>query len=218
MATGGGTFIRGLKDSLMEIGEVVGIDLSDRAVEAARKEFEGEDVKFLKMDATELEFEEASFDTVAVSNSLHHFEDPGLVLSEGVRVLRPGGHLIVGEMYRDGQTDEQRTHVEMHHWWARIDTAAGITHRETFTRDEIVEMVSNLGLSSVDFYDHADLNIDPHDNATVEMLRDIMERYIERASGMPDSETLVARGEELRERLETIGLRWATWLLAVGTK
>ena len=63
------------------------------------------------------------------------------------RVCKPGGQFIISEMYRDGQTETQQTHVALHHWWAAVDTAEGILHHETYTRQELVEITEKIGLA-----------------------------------------------------------------------
>ena len=87
---------------------------------AFRKTFKDrKGIDFVKMDAQEMTFADASFDTVCIANSLHHVADLRRVLAEMARVLRPKGRFIVAEMYCDGQTDPQMTHVLLHHWWAQ---------------------------------------------------------------------------------------------------
>ncbi len=48
-------------------------------------------------DARAMPFPDASFDAVVFSLSLHHIERPEEALAEAVRVLRPGGELLVHE-------------------------------------------------------------------------------------------------------------------------
>ena len=48
-------------------------------------------------DARRMPFADASFDAVLFNLSLHHIERPGEALAEAVRVLRPGGELLVYE-------------------------------------------------------------------------------------------------------------------------
>ena len=88
------------------------------------------DIRFEQMDARHLAFPDDSFDTACVSNSLHHFANPGPVLAEMLRVVRRGGHLVVNEMYRDGQSETQATHILLHHWWASVNRIRGEMHRE----------------------------------------------------------------------------------------
>ena len=67
-------------------------------------------------------------------------------------MCKPGGQIIICEMYRDGQTDAQQTHVALHHWWAAVDTAEGILHHETYTRQEIVAITEGMSLQSLKYY------------------------------------------------------------------
>lgn len=54
----------------------------------------------LRMDARSLEFEDASFDQVAAMHVLSVVPEPERVLTEIVRVLRPGGRLVVSNHFR----------------------------------------------------------------------------------------------------------------------
>jgi hypothetical protein len=135
------------------------------------------------------------------------------VLAEMLRVLRPGGHLVVNEMYRDGQSDTQMTHVLLHHWWAAVNTVNGEVHRETYRRAEIVALFDGLGLADLRLTDQTDPDEDPHDPATIAELEAAIDRHVALADGHPE---LQRRGERLRARLREVGARSATQLVAVG--
>ena len=50
---------------------------------------------FVVGDAENLPFADASFDAVLCSNSFHHYPNPEAFFAEALRVLRPGGRLIL---------------------------------------------------------------------------------------------------------------------------
>jgi len=214
VATGTGGFVRFLLDGLRDHREIVGIDVNADRREAFAAAFgDLADVRFAEMDAHRLAFADGSFDTACISNSLHHLVDPAPVLAEMLRVLRPGGHLVVNEMYRDGQSETQTTHVLLHHWWAAVGTLRGEVHRETYRRDQVVEIVDHLRLADLRLVDLADPDEDPHDPETTAELEAAIDRYVALADGHPE---LQQRGEELRLRLRTVGVRSATQLVAIG--
>lgn len=215
VATGGGNFIHFLIEGLTDYAGIIGVDNSDRAAESFNATFgENPKVRFQTMDAHRLEFDDASFDLVCISNSLHHL-DPLPVLREMKRVLRPGGRLLVSEMYRDGQAETQMTHVLLHHWWAAVDTVNGIVHRETYTRRELLDLVAALGLTDLTTYDLSDLTEDPKSPDILAELDPVFNRYIQRAEGHPD---LQARGAELQKRVRDVGFHSATTLIALGRR
>jgi len=216
VATGAGGFIHFLMEGLAGYTEITGIDANPKAATAFAAAFQDKpDISFQTGDALQLDFPDACFDLVCISNSLHHFDEPQRALRQMERVLRPGGRLIVSEMYCDGQTDTQMTHVHLHHWWAAVDRSAGIVHHDTYTRAELVELVSALRLTDLAFYDLADTDEDPKAPQILAELTPVFDRYIQRAASHPD---LQARGEALRARVAEIGFHGATTLLAVGVK
>jgi SAM-dependent methyltransferase len=216
LATGSGNFIHFLLDGLKDYREIIGVDSNELAAAAFAEAFKDKpNVHFELMDALHLDFEPESFDLVCISNSLHHFDNPWPVLRQMERMLRPSGHFLVAEMYHDGQTEAQMTHVHLHHWWAAVDTISGVVHRETYQRQELVEMVAGLGLEGVALYDLSDTDENPKNPEILADLNPVFERYIQRAEGHPD---LQAHGDELRQRVAEIGFHGATTLVALGAK
>jgi SAM-dependent methyltransferase len=218
VATGSGGFITYLLDNIRDFTEITGIDNNPRPLDAARKTFIRDNIRFLKMDAAQMEFPDDYFDTVSIANSLHHLEDLTGVLSEMRRVCKPGGQFIISEMYRDDQSETQQTHVALHHWWAAVDTAEGIVHHETFTRDEVVAIAGMLGLQSLEYYDLKELDTNPLDPQLIQELNGIIDRYIQRADGLSGSVDLRQRGEVIRQRLHQVGFHGATTLFVIGKK
>ena len=220
VATGAGGFVGALAECLGSFEMITGIDSLEAAIEKARESFDDERFAFEVGDAHELRFGDGTFDTVAIANSLHHLERLHDAMGEMVRVLKPGGRLVVFEMYRDDQSEAQQTHVDLHHWWAAIDTARGVYHRETHTREEIRAMLEGLPLSGLSMDDYKDDGADPLAEETVARVAQAIDIYIGRAGETDgdDVPSLVARGEELRERLHHTGFAGATHVIAVGTK
>lgn len=52
-------------------------------------------VSFLEADASDLPFKDEQFDYIFSFNAFEHFPDPGKVLDEAIRVLKPGAHLYL---------------------------------------------------------------------------------------------------------------------------
>lgn len=71
--------------------EVVGVDFAPAMVAEARRRYPT--VDFREGDAEDLPFPEASFDAVTMNFGLLHLGRPERALTEGHRVLRPGGRL-----------------------------------------------------------------------------------------------------------------------------
>jgi SAM-dependent methyltransferase len=216
VATGRGGFVEELIEQLADYDEIIGIDIDASLGDGFSKQFADHPrVRFQLADATALPFEDQTFDTVSAAGSLHHIGDPRLGLLEMVRVLRPGGHLIVVEMYRDGQTQTQQTHVRLHHWWAAVDRLRGVSHRETYTRSEVIELIEALGLSNLMLRDEAYLDDEPTAPKVIARLETGIDEYLVHAAGHTD---LLAEGAAIREQLHGVGFHPATVLVAVGQK
>jgi ubiquinone/menaquinone biosynthesis C-methylase UbiE len=83
--------------------EYTGIDLTEAAIELARKRFELTGLKgeFQTGDAENLSFPDESFDLVYSHGVLHHTPDIERAVSEIHRVLKTGGRAIVMLYHRD---------------------------------------------------------------------------------------------------------------------
>jgi SAM-dependent methyltransferase len=230
VCTGSGDFIQALLQTLKDFVSFLGVDVSEKDLETGRKRFAGRPVEFRRMDARILEFEDNSFDTVSMANSIHHLGEVERVLAEMKRVLKPGGYVIVNEPYCDGrQSDAQRTHIIKHHWTSEIDSLLGITHHYTFTRREIKKFIAGLGLKDLETFDSTrDLKClycermyeceNPRsENQVKDIIKEINED-LERLKTHPEARKLRQAGEKLKERVKKVGSADASSLLFIGTK
>ena len=81
--------------------KITGIDLSEKMLEAGRKKIEkqelGTKVELLAGDGETINFADNSFDGVMVAFGVRNFENLEMGLGEILRVLKPGGQLVVLE-------------------------------------------------------------------------------------------------------------------------
>ena len=89
---------------------VMAIDMSVSMLDLACYNIEAaglvESITLSHVDAKELPFDDASFDTVISNSIVHHLAEPTGCLQQLERVLRPGGLLFVRDLMRP-QTDAQ---------------------------------------------------------------------------------------------------------------
>ncbi len=130
VATGTGRLPRALLRQPAFDGQVIGLDLSRRMLrEAVRMTAQFTDrVVYIWQDARRLPFDDDTFDAVTCLEALEFTPDPQEVLAELVRVLRPGGVLLVTN---------------------RIGRDARLLPGRVFPRDRFAEVLRSFPLESV---------------------------------------------------------------------
>ena len=84
---------------------VTGINISEKQLDTCRTNAPG--CGFLLMNATDLKFEDASFDNIISVEAAFHFDTREKFLREACRVLKPGGSLVLSDSL-------------FTRWWERI--------------------------------------------------------------------------------------------------
>ncbi len=124
---------------------ITGADPSDEALAEARKIHEN--FSFFRMEAEQLDFADNTFDLVTMSNALHHLSHPDKAISEMKRVARNKGWIVISEIIADGLNAAQENQKLYHHHRSYIDRLNGISHRETYSRNEVLKLIAENGLS-----------------------------------------------------------------------
>lgn len=218
-ATGRGDFINVLKQYLKSFEQIIGVDYSEKSVDYAQKVFPENNVEIYRMNLENLDFEDGHFDTVCTAYSLHHFENIDRVFEQMMRVLKPGGILLLTEMYADGgQSSPQMTHVLMHHWVASVDSLCGIYHAETFTKDQIIQLAKKLNLQKMEIIDYYPQVDNPKSPKACAGLIKNCEATIKRLELIGGQEELIEEGKSLIKRIDDVGYASASRLLIKGYK
>jgi SAM-dependent methyltransferase len=79
----------------------IGIDVSTRMLEAAKKEHAHRPIFFAQADATMLPLASESFDAVFMLGGIHHVRDRHALFGEIARILKPGGRFYWREPVSD---------------------------------------------------------------------------------------------------------------------
>lgn len=219
VATGRGEFVVVIKNDFKSYEHIVGIDISDQTVKHTQTLFPENNIEILRMNVENIEFAEEHFNTVCISNSLHHLEHMDKSLKEMMRVLKSGGLFIATEMYCDGrQTEAQKSHILMHHWFADVDQLAGIYHSHTYKKQQIIDLLCKLPLLRMETIEYYYPTDNPKDPVVINNLVKNCETIIKKLSKQPDTEKIISEGQELIERLKTCGFASASRILFIGKR
>ena len=86
--------------------QIYGIDLSKGSLIEAKQFINSNDIKsvhLFRMNIFKLFFKENTFDVIISNGVLHHTYNPKLAFSKLVRVLKPGGIIVIGLYHRYGR-------------------------------------------------------------------------------------------------------------------
>ena len=217
VATGQGAFVEAITRDFGGYDRVTAIDINAAYGAAVRANFADVNVAFAAMDAAAMAFPDDTFDSACLSCSLHHMADEAAVLAEMKRVVRPGGLVIIHEMYADAADARRRTHVLLHAWWAKVDRLRGITHKATYQEKDLRAFVAATALADVDIIAYAE-PLAAADETYVRAHVDTVDACLAKARGLPEYAELEREGAVLKDRLATVGIAPPPALFIVGRK
>jgi len=214
VATGIGQFASILGDCLKSYDEIIGIDTHPRAIELATEQVNLPNVSFQVADALALPFLSKRFDTVAISNSLHHMKALPKVLLEMQRVTVANGRWIVFEMHSDAPNQSSQNAIDLHLWAAASDRAMGRFHAPVYSRAELMKAIQSLQLEDLRTMDwHSD---EEPTHEQIEGSIQAIDSVRAQARETTEGDALSAAADDLIERIRTQGIQSQPFILATG--
>lgn len=219
VGTGRGEFIKLLSENLGQYDRIVGIDSHQGILNETKEKLEIQNVELLQMDGDKMTFENEHFDTVCLSNTLHHLPDAAGVFNEMKRVLKPGGLFIINEMFCDHQNEAQMSHVLIHHIGADIDMITNRMHHQyTYEKEAIKEIAQVNGIRIIDAFEFKyDDSINRSEEEREEIYRFLNEK-LSTIQQSPKYNEVKNRIEDTKAWMQTHGFAGATQLFIIGVK
>lgn len=123
------------------VHRVEATDFSPKMIEAAKKKKAPGNVRFTVADATELSYEDSTFDAVIISNALHIMPDPVSVLQNISRVLKPKG-LLIAPTYSHGYMSNSTWNLN-----AKILKLIGFETYSKWKPDDYLDFIGQNGFT-----------------------------------------------------------------------
>lgn len=213
IGTGTGDFLHVLT-TVFPGAAITGVDPDSNSMEEAARKFP--EVTFQKMGAEKLLFKANTFDVAGISMALHHLPKIQKSLKEIKRVVKPGGWIIVSELVSDNLNPAQEVHKMIHHFRSRIDRILGVSHRETFKKAEIIQMIKDAGISIQFYFDYNQSENPAESKGDIEEKVEKMTQLLEKIKGQPEYDLLQPQISEIKEKALQYGFQLATRVVIVG--
>jgi ubiquinone/menaquinone biosynthesis C-methylase UbiE len=134
--------------------KILGVDLAGPMLDLARRNAAGaglvDRIRFARGDAKALPFPDGRFEAVVSNTIVHHIPDPAVALAEMIRLVAPGGTLMVRDLARPSDASSVEALVQLHAGSEPI--AARNLLRDSLnaslTLDEVRAIIADLGMSA----------------------------------------------------------------------
>ena len=163
--------------------EAVGIDGTDVFIAHARREARRREIanlRFVLADVERMPLSDGHFDVASCRAAFHHFPDPERVLSEMIRVTKPGARFVIA----DQVSSEDPAKAEVHN---EIERLCDPTHVRALSESELDRLFERCGARVV-FKGHAKVGYSvsewmSHGGPSVEQAREIERRMRDAIDG-----------------------------------
>ncbi|MCG5528036.1 MULTISPECIES: class I SAM-dependent methyltransferase [Halorhodospira] len=150
IACGSGTLLEMMlkwrRRRALPVGTVVGVDYAEAMLQGARQRFVNEPAVTLQhADAAALPFDDDSFDTVNIANSVHCFPDVDGAIQDCYRVLKAGGTLAANVLIHPRTVQPLRAIAERINRWGM---RKGILHTP-YTVSDIHQRFTSAGFEEI---------------------------------------------------------------------
>ena len=125
-----------ITEALIQAGvSVIAVDQSEAMLEAMKKKFNAiKNIEYRLGEAVDLPIPDESVDHAFANMYLHHVEDPAIGIKEMVRILQPGGMLILTDL---DEHDYEFLKTDQHDRWMG------------FKREDVQHWLKEAGLKQV---------------------------------------------------------------------
>lgn len=190
---------------------LIALDSNQKLLDVVKKNHSN--VETVRGNAYSMPFESNSFDLICLSNSLHHFKEPEKVVSEMKRLLRNNGSILIQEMVCDeDQTNAQKSHIDIHHFCAEIDTLSGDYHHKTWSRSRLKEFIqSQIGKVIQSEYSYP--MKDTHEIKMIERYIKAIDLYLNKITNASNLEEISQKADKLKAKLKKDGFAPAVEML-----
>jgi ubiquinone/menaquinone biosynthesis C-methylase UbiE len=183
IAVGRGDFLQFALSSFHTWKRAAGIDIDPDTLQIAQQSFEDSSVILVNGSALAMPFLTGYFDTITLSNALHHIEEIESLFRETFRVCKSNGLIIINEMLNENHSRLQEPYMLYHRFIAEVDNQLGRYHHEPFTLKELLAMVKNSGLNTLDYFIHEEVTGDCLNKEEIEAMSERMRKKVQLLKG-----------------------------------
>lgn len=206
VATGTGDFLKFASHAFRSNTGAAALEADMESLLRARNTLNGIPVILVLSSALQMPFFNGYFDTVMLSNALHHIEDHTGLFQEIKRVCKPGGLLVVNEMINERNSAMEESYMLYHQFKAEIDSQLGNYHRETYSMKDILAIIRMSGFQVVDYFLHEESIGKILDDKDVESLSVSLETLINKLKGTSYYYFYENKAREILNRIRKTGL------------